>query len=454
MAAAAAECGPSNGLQRFKQHTADSVDRTLQQDRLSSRRLHPAQGFRSTTPNAAGVLDPEFEAFQAGVDLSLHDRDHQGLFQQPGAFGSPSHAPSWATDFQRMAISQPPAASMQHQQHFQPQASTSGWAQAFQQQHIAQTAPRQQNPSPSPHVFQQRARYGLTGHQTHFAQPNYAVSSMQNKGKAPVQAERFDEAAFAAAFDQAHNDLMADVTDDVQEEEVPTAQELLDELEADKFEAAVEEAATHILKEDGHDLDMAELHPMARAHGPDIEYETTNALREDKQDQIRPHHDDDALAATAEELLEKVKHNQSDKFRNSQFLALMRRLKDREVRVEGDKMVETANASSAQTTDTTLNASSFRTELGNHDQSPIDTRPPDYGIPSFEQDHDHGRVASRPDGQDVVDLLNRPGPLTDESPIEDAEPEPMIDDMASTGHTSLSDMLYGPNGTLLSSFAP
>lgn len=254
---------------------------------------------------------------------------------------------------------------------------------------------------------------------------------MQNKGKAPVQAERFDEAAFAAAFDQAHNDLMADVTDDVQEEEVPTAQELLDELEADKFEAAVEEAATHILKEDGHDLDMAELHPMARAHGPDIEYETTNALREDKQDQIRPHHDDDALAATAEELLEKVKHNQSDKFRNSQFLALMRRLKDREVRVEGDKMVETANASSAQTTDTTLNASSFRTELGNHDQSPIDTRPPDYGIPSFEQDHDHGRVASRPDGQDVVDLLNRPGPLTDESPIEDAEPEPMIDDMDS-----------------------
>lgn len=343
MAAAAAECGPSNGLQRFKQHTADSVDRTLQQDHLSSRRLHPAQGFRSTTPNAAGVLDPEFEAFQAGVDLSLHDRDHQGLFQQPGAFGSPSHAPSWATDFQRMAISQPPAASMQHQQHFQPQASTSGWAQAFQQQHIAQTAPRQQNPSPSPHAFQQRARYGLTGHQTHFAQPNYAVSSMQNKGKAPVQAERFDEAAFAAAFDQAHNDLMADVTDDVQEEEVPTAQELLDELEADKFEAAVEEAATHILKEDGHDLDMAELHPMARVHGPDIEHETTYALREDKQDQIKPHHDDDALAATAEELLEKVKHNQSDKFRNSQFLALMRRLKDREVRVEGDKMVETVS---------------------------------------------------------------------------------------------------------------
>lgn len=166
---------------------------------------------------------------------------------------------------------------------------------------------------------------------------------MQNKGKAPVQAERFDEAAFAAAFDQAHNDLMADVTDDVQEEEVPTAQELLDELEADKFEAAVEEAATHILKEDGHDLDIAELHPMARAHGPDIEHETTNALREDQQDQIKPHHDDDALAATAEELLEKVKHNQSDKFRNSQFLALMRRLKDREVRVEGDKMVETVS---------------------------------------------------------------------------------------------------------------
>ena len=36
-----------------------------------------------------------------------------------------------------------------------------------------------------------------------------------------------------------------------------------------------------------------------------------------------------------------MQHNQTDKFRNSQFLGLMRKLRDREVKVEGDKMVET-----------------------------------------------------------------------------------------------------------------
>merc|ERR1712072_720534 len=57
--------------------------------------------------------------------------------------------------------------------------------------------------------------------------------------------------------------------------------------------------------------------------------------------------DDDALAATAEELLNKVEHNKTDKFKNSQFLGLMRKLRDREVKVEGDQMVETTPSSSS-----------------------------------------------------------------------------------------------------------
>ncbi|KAF2214711.1 hypothetical protein CERZMDRAFT_82650 [Cercospora zeae-maydis SCOH1-5] len=435
---AAAECGPSNGLQRFKQHT--DIDRTLQQDRLAARN-HPAQGFRSANPNA-GLLDPEFEAFQDGVDLPLHD---QSPFQQPASFGGPSQVPSWAADFQRMSISQPPPLQ---QQHFNPQPSTANWAQGFQQP-IAQAAPRQQGSSPAPQAFQQRARYGLTGFQSQFAQPSYATPTHKSKGKAPIQVEQFDDAAFAAAFDQAHEDLMADAAEaeetEQEQEQVPSAQELLDELEAEKFEAAVEEAAMHILKEDGHDLDIEEMHPMASMHGADIEYDTMQAPIEDRQEQINQINDNDALAATAEELLEKVKHNQSDKFKNSQFLALMRRLKDREVKVEGDKMVETTDTTSAQTADATLNASSINIEHNIHDAMqhstfPVDTRPPDYGIPHAEQDHDMGRIDPR-DGQEVVDLLNARGLVTD--------------DMAANGSTSLSDMLYGQKGTLnFSSFTP
>lgn len=48
----------------------------------------------------------------------------------------------------------------------------------------------------------------------------------------------------------------------------------------------------------------------------------------------------DALARTAGELLDSVQSDQSDKFRESKFLALMRKLRDKEAKVEGDKLVE------------------------------------------------------------------------------------------------------------------
>lgn len=66
------------------------------------------------------------------------------------------------------------------------------------------------------------------------------------------------------------------------------------------------------------------------------------ADQEQKQKEEQPKmNDDDEMAATAGRLLERVADNTSEKFQNSQFLELMRRLRDREVRVEGDKMVET-----------------------------------------------------------------------------------------------------------------
>lgn len=62
---------------------------------------------------------------------------------------------------------------------------------------------------------------------------------------------------------------------------------------------------------------------------------------EPKQQEEQPKmNDEDEMAATAGRLLERVADNTSEKFQNSQFLELMRRLRDREVRVEGDKMVE------------------------------------------------------------------------------------------------------------------
>lgn len=50
-------------------------------------------------------------------------------------------------------------------------------------------------------------------------------------------------------------------------------------------------------------------------------------------------HDADGLARTAGELLDKVKHDSNPKFQKSTFMSLMRQLRDREVHVEGDRIV-------------------------------------------------------------------------------------------------------------------
>jgi len=62
--------------------------------------------------------------------------------------------------------------------------------------------------------------------------------------------------------------------------------------------------------------------------------------QEKKEQDQHPNDDDDEMAETAARLLDSVADNTSEKFRQSTFLELMRRLRDREVRVEGDKMVE------------------------------------------------------------------------------------------------------------------
>lgn len=359
-------CGPSNPLQQFKQQT--DIDRTLQQDRLTSRQS-PAQGFRSQNPNN-GVLDHEFEAFQAGVEPQL--LDHVQPFQRPACFGPPSQAPAWAADFQRLQISPQP---MQQPQHFQPGPSTANWTSGFQD-YLAQTAPKAQTSSSSPLAFQQRARgYGNFGFQSSFPQQSF-TPMMQSKGKEPAIADQFDEAAFAKAFDQAHEDMMG-VEETTQEHEI-VQEESIEEL-VEKIEQAAEQGASQMLNESSDDLEQFEEFNPGRIHGGDIEHDPQQWLNEDQQSEERPQEDDDALAATAQELLEKVEHNQSDKFKNSQFLDLMRKLRDREVRVEGDKMVETVSP--------THNPATAPTHTHPHPHSSATCKVPECDVSDHEFDH-------------------------------------------------------------------
>jgi hypothetical protein len=136
-----------------------------------------------------------------------------------------------------------------------------------------------------------------------------------------------------------------------------------------------------------------------------------NERVEQKEEQPQMN-DEDEMAATAGRLLERVADNTSEKFQNSQFLELMRRLRDREVRVEEDKIVET----NGQTT-----APSSSSPQQQHTQYSVTTSPqPSSPIPPIDRTIlDHASTDfSMPDyPQDMYapsSITDEAFPLTDE----------------------------------------
>lgn len=178
----------------------------------------------------------------------------------------------------------------------------------------------------------------MGGYQSNFAQPAYSPA-MQSKGKEPVT-EQFDEAAFERAFDMAKEDMMM--------ETAPESTVEVDQVgrETEMAFAETSQESHQINRNDVQDNILESNLPL----DTDQQILPEGMIREEQEEpKENTRNDDDALAATAQELLEKVENNQSDKFRNSQFLGLMRKLRDREVKVEGDKMVETVSNTTTQT---------------------------------------------------------------------------------------------------------
>lgn len=153
------------------------------------------------------------------------------------------------------------------------------------------------------------------------------ASSITQYHQSQAQVEDvFDEAAFERAFEAARSD--------VQNREQQRHEENL-ELGDDVL---INESAGRLLQSD----DLAEQELI----GADAILREAEDGRQEHQ-----HADDpDELARTAGQLLDSVKYEQNQKFQESNFLALMRRLRDREVRVEGDKMVDVSTTSSASAT--------------------------------------------------------------------------------------------------------
>ncbi|KAE8376497.1 hypothetical protein BDV26DRAFT_265433 [Aspergillus bertholletiae] len=298
-------CGPSNALQNFQKHA--SVDRTLQQDRLISRQSH-SQGFRSQNPSES-ILDPEFTAFESNITgAPLPDLQHPGHFATPHyAVHHQVEKHNWTADFQRLHISG--TSPLAHQQTDPASSSVSnlvqhGWQNDFLTQQRQLSPGRQQQPLPQ-------------GFQPFFA-PSYpihgtAVNALpQAQDQTATQlpsTEAFDESAFEAAFEQAKADLASQTADHAQELTTETT---------DPDTTAIQ---TEIIKIGSDTIPQTE-----------------------KNDAQAQNNDSDELARTAGQLLENVSHDQSQKFRESNFLALMRRIRDREVHIEGDEFREVSTS--------------------------------------------------------------------------------------------------------------
>jgi hypothetical protein len=194
------------------------------------------------------------------------------------------------------------------------------------------------------------------------SQMQHAQISTISQGKQAMHNDvQFDAAAFEAAFDAAREDAMAveddSVAAEIQAERVEI-EKLVAEKEAEQTALRREHGMTnHLSAMDlASDLtheEQAILEP-EMAPWPDQMLADGETLRDptvrfdDNIQQAEPETrdmdqkglDDEELSRTAGQLLDSVSHETSQKFQDSVFLNLMRRIRDREVRVEGENFVE------------------------------------------------------------------------------------------------------------------
>lgn len=155
--------------------------------------------------------------------------------------------------------------------------------------------------------------------------------------------EAFDEEAFEGAFDEAAKGEQANEARELQHS--PGWMNISSGLDAtENAQVGKSEMDTHQEMGLGQDIMLEESVERFMSSEQQIPEQARLGadLIHDPMSQENPQHEDpDALARTAGQLLDSVRNNQSTKFQNSEFLELMRQLRDREVMVKGDNIVGT-----------------------------------------------------------------------------------------------------------------
>lgn len=207
-----------------------------------------------------------------------------------------------------------------------------GWQQEFLRQSPMSPVAQQKQPEMLSSNMQQTYSPYIGGASYMSQQPMYDQQSSMRQAEGP----QLSEVDFEKAFQ--------DVFQEMQSEHV--------QLTEAGHDLAMAETITEI-----HDkLDSLIHEPSAAKIGADaIEYTETKDRTQDQDTR-----DASDLARVAGQLVQNVSHETSEKFRNSQFLDLMRRIRDREIEVRNNDFEPAAQSFSEPQTQQPENAQNFQ----------------------------------------------------------------------------------------------
>ncbi|KAI8952933.1 hypothetical protein F4801DRAFT_538868 [Xylaria longipes] len=320
-----ASCGPSNAFKGLARHIEQ--DRSHQQDRVVPGSQQPAQTFRST-PLDSGSED-QIRAFQQQHHAPLPPvpngplLSHIGLLpSHPAHPAHPAQASPWFSPqpMQQQAAYAQSASSWVNE--FAPGAGSS-WVNDFQRMNFsdAHTRPLHSQLAQGPTVGRPSQANPM---HLHFPGPLYSAFEPYqppSTGLHPMQPQ------FGAL--QAGNNMHASqFMDDTSHALDAQAQAGLEQ----EFENAMDEW----MLQNAPELDDLEASLDAAASTESTVHEATEQESEGNEEQ------ETELSRAAQQLVDLLADNDTEKFKNSEFISLMRRIASRQLTVQGNDLVETS----------------------------------------------------------------------------------------------------------------
>ncbi|KAI0540244.1 hypothetical protein GGR58DRAFT_154999 [Xylaria digitata] len=317
-----ASCGSSNAFKGLARHIEQ--DHSHQQDRVGpgSQHQHPAQNFRSAPLNSS--LTDQFGAFQQqNAALPQHPEPGWTGYSHPASLPShPSHAvtffpqqpapqpagfaPSaggtWVNDFQRMSFADAHAGPLHTQP---PQGPIMG--QPSMTDPIRSSFAVRQHPTPQPFQPSPMAFHPI----------NHPFGTAQ-------------------AVQASHNTQTPEYISNTSAIDAAAEEAILQR----EFEAAMDEW----MLQNGPGAETSEQSEINAQDGDNLKaspYVTSTESTEHDTPEEHSAEDRDELARAAAQLVESLAENETEKFKNSDFLALMRRIASQELTVQGNDLVET-----------------------------------------------------------------------------------------------------------------